>query len=184
MHLSFTVYCAAFFPTTLEKPALSRMQAARRGGRFALCHRPERLADLLEALRSHGLEPKRLRLVCRRAGDVPSLLLLEARRGGRPGLDIAAPEGTAINAAADGTVTFAGERGTYGNLVGITHENGFVTYYAHCSQLLVQEGDTVEQGETIALVGSTGRSTGPHLHFEVRVNGQRTNPRHYLPGTH
>ena len=63
----------------------------RWGGSFCLVHKPERLADLCCALRARGLEPKRLRLVCRRAGDAPSLLLLEARRGGRPGLDIAAP---------------------------------------------------------------------------------------------
>ena len=97
------------------------------------------------------------------------------------GLDIAAPEGTAINAAADGTVTFAGERGTYGNLVKLDHGNGFVTYYAHCSQLLVQEGDTVDQGETIALVGSTGRSTGPHCHFEVLWQGELLDPLACLP---
>ncbi len=92
------------------------------------------------------------------------------------GLDIAAPEGTAINAAADGTVTFAGERGTYGNLVVITHENGFVTYYAHCSKILVEVGDEVTQGTPVAAVGSTGRSTGPHCHFEVRYENEPIDP--------
>ena len=98
------------------------------------------------------------------------------------GLDIAAPEGTAINAAADGTVTFAGERGTYGNLVVITHENGFVTYYAHCSKILVEVGDEVAQGTPVAAVGSTGRSTGPHCHFEVRYENEPIDPLFYLPG--
>ena len=98
------------------------------------------------------------------------------------GLDIAAPEGTAINAAADGTVTFAGERGTYGNLVVITHENGFVTYYAHCSKILAEVGDEVTQGTPVAAVGSTGRSTGPHCHFEVRYENEPIDPLFYLPG--
>ena len=98
------------------------------------------------------------------------------------GLDIAAPEGTAINAAADGTVTFAGERGTYGNLVVITHENGFVTSYAHCSKILVEVGDEVTQGTPVAAVGSTGRSTGPHCHFEVRYENEPIDPLFYLPG--
>lgn len=97
------------------------------------------------------------------------------------GIDIAAPTGTPITAAAQGTVIWSGLRGTYGNLVKLDHGNGFVTYYAHCSQLLVQEGDTVDQGETIALVGSTGRSTGPHCHFEIRINGTAVNPLSYLP---
>ncbi|MGM9578472.1 MAG: peptidoglycan DD-metalloendopeptidase family protein [Evtepia sp.] len=98
------------------------------------------------------------------------------------GIDIPAPMGTAINAAADGTVLFAGERGTYGNLVIISHDNGFVTYYAHCSKFLVQAGDQVTQGQPIAAVGSTGRSTGPHCHFEVRYQNTPIDPLLYLPG--
>lgn len=98
------------------------------------------------------------------------------------GIDIAAPMGTAINAGADGTVIFAGEKGTYGNLVILSHENGFLTYYAHCSKLLVEVGDTVTQGQPIAAVGSTGRSTGPHCHFEVRYENERMDPLFYLPG--
>ena len=97
------------------------------------------------------------------------------------GIDIAAPTGTPITAAAQGTVIWSGLRGTYGNLVKLDHGNGFVTYYAHCSQLLVQEGDTVNQGETIALVGSTGRSTGPHCHFEVLWQGELLDPLACLP---
>lgn len=98
------------------------------------------------------------------------------------GVDIAASAGTAINAAADGVVTFSGEKGTYGNLVVVSHQNGFQTYYAHCSKLLVNVGDTVTQGQPIAAVGSTGRSTGPHCHFEVRYQNSPIDPLLYLPG--
>ncbi|MDO4515680.1 MAG: peptidoglycan DD-metalloendopeptidase family protein [Bacillota bacterium] len=98
------------------------------------------------------------------------------------GIDIAAPAGTAINAAADGVVTFAGVKGTYGNLVVVSHQNGFATYYAHCSKLLVSPGDTVTQGQPVAAVGSTGRSTGPHCHFEVRYQNSPIDPLLYLPG--
>ena len=96
------------------------------------------------------------------------------------GLDIAAPEGTAINAAADGTVTFAGYKGSYGYLVIITHDNGTQTYYGHNSSLLVSAGQKVYKGQQIAKAGSTGRSTGTHCHFEVRVNGTSVNPLSYL----
>ena len=99
------------------------------------------------------------------------------------GIDIAASAGTAINAAADGTVLFAGVKGTYGNLVILSHSNGFLTYYAHCSKLLVNVGDSVTQGQPIAAVGSTGRSTGPHCHFEVRYENKPIDPLCYLPGT-
>ncbi len=99
------------------------------------------------------------------------------------GIDIAASAGTAINAAADGTVIFAGVKGTYGNLVILSHSNGFLTYYAHCSKLLVNVGDSITQGQPIAAVGSTGRSTGPHCHFEVRYENKPIDPLCYLPGT-
>ena len=166
---------------TLEDICTAAAWLLRWGGSFCLVHKPERLADLCCALRARGLEPKRLRLVCRRAGDAPSLLLLEARRGGRPGLDIAAPSGTPIAASAGGQVIWAGPKGTYGNLVKIDHGNGFTTYYAHCSELLVQEGDQVTQGQTIALVGSTGRSTGPHCHFELLWQDELLDPQLCLP---
>ncbi len=96
------------------------------------------------------------------------------------GLDIAASAGTPIKAAASGTVTFAGKKGSYGNMLVITHSNGVQTYYAHCSKLYASVGKTVSQGETIAAVGSTGNSTGPHLHLEVRVNGVAYNPQNYV----
>ena len=96
------------------------------------------------------------------------------------GLDIATSTGTPIVAAASGTVTFAGWKGSYGNLLVISHADGVQTYYAHCSALYVSAGATVSQGQTIAAVGSTGNSTGPHLHLEVRVNGVAYNPQNYL----
>ena len=96
------------------------------------------------------------------------------------GLDIATSKGTPISAAASGTVAFAGYKGSYGYLVVISHGNGVQTYYGHCSSLYVSAGETVSQGQTIAAVGSTGNSTGPHLHFEVRVNGTAYNPENYV----
>ncbi len=98
------------------------------------------------------------------------------------GIDIAAPEGTPIVAAAAGKVLFAGNQGTgYGNLVIIHHEGDMITVYAHCSQILVAEGQRVRQGQEIATVGSTGRSTGPHLHFEIRKRTKPRNPLFFLP---
>ena len=102
------------------------------------------------------------------------------RRSSHTGLDISAPTGTAIKAAAAGTVTFSGYKGSYGNMLVISHGNGVQTYYCHCSKLYVGTGTQVSQGQTIAAVGSTGNSTGPHLHLEVRVNGVAYNPQNYV----
>lgn len=96
------------------------------------------------------------------------------------GLDIAAPAGTPIKAAASGTVSYSGWMSGYGYLIIIDHDNGVQTYYGHCSKLYVSEGETVEAGDKIAAVGSTGNSTGNHLHFEIRVNGSQVNPQQYL----
>lgn len=101
-------------------------------------------------------------------------------RGYHTGLDIATTTGTPISVAASGTVTYAGWQGGYGNLVIISHGNGVETYYAHCSKIYVTVGQEVSSGETIAAVGSTGNSTGPHLHLEIRVNGNIMNPQNYL----
>ena len=101
-------------------------------------------------------------------------------RGLHTGLDIANSKGTPIKAAAAGVVTYAGYKGSYGYMVVISHGNGVETYYAHCSRLYVSAGDTVSQGAVIAAVGSTGNSTGPHLHLEVRVNGVAKNPQNYI----
>lgn len=98
------------------------------------------------------------------------------------GLDIANDYGTPIMATAAGTVTFAGSTsGGYGNLVEIDHGNGFVTRYGHTSVVLVHEGMQVKQGDTIALMGSTGKSTGSHLHYEVNINGVAVDPMLFLP---
>ena len=97
------------------------------------------------------------------------------------GTDIAAPLGTEILAAAPGTVCFAGEKGSYGNLIQVDHGSGYVTRYAHCSAFLAQEGDWVDQGQPVALVGSTGRSTGPHCHFEIRRDGEPVDAETLLP---
>jgi len=103
------------------------------------------------------------------------------RNHNHAGLDIGAPYGTPIKAAAAGTVTYSGNCGDgYGNYVIILHANGVQTLYAHCSQLLVQKGQTVAQGDIIAKVGSTGNSTGNHLHLEVRKDGVIYDPQHYV----
>ncbi len=102
------------------------------------------------------------------------------RSFGHRGLDIAAPTGTSIKAAAGGTVTVAGWNNSYGYMIKISHGNGVETVYGHCSKLLVSKGQTVTQGQVIAKVGSTGDSTGSHLHLEVRANGILYNPQNYV----
>jgi murein DD-endopeptidase MepM/ murein hydrolase activator NlpD len=98
------------------------------------------------------------------------------------GLDFAAEQGTPIRASAGGTVAFAGFHPDFGWMVEIEHGNGLATRYAHASRLLVKQGAVVAPGDRIALVGTTGRSTGPHLHFEVLRHGEPTDPRRYLAG--
>ncbi len=100
--------------------------------------------------------------------------------GTHTGLDIANSTGTPIKAAAAGTVIYSGYKGNYGRMVVVAHTNSIQTYYAHCSRLYVNVGETVSQGQVIAAVGSTGNSTGPHLHLEIRVNGTAKNPQNYL----
>ena len=107
---------------------------------------------------------------------------LTGRRAFHAGLDFAAGHGTAIHAAAGGRVTVAGFRPDFGWVVEIEHGNGLTTRYAHASRLLVKAGDLVMPRDAIAAVGSSGRSTGPHLHFEVLRNGEATDPRRYLAG--
>lgn len=96
------------------------------------------------------------------------------------GVDFALAQGQPIYAADSGTVYYSGYSGGYGKLIKIDHGNGMQTYYAHCSSLLVSSGQHVEKGETIGLIGSTGNSTGPHLHFEVIINGNRVDPLDFL----
>lgn len=101
--------------------------------------------------------------------------------GFHEGLDIAVPTGTPVRAAKEGWVSFSGWNGGYGNTIDIDHGGGVVTRYAHNSRLLVSRGSFVYQGQVIAYSGNTGRSTGPHLHFEIHLNNRPVNPIRYLP---
>ncbi|MCD6326949.1 M23 family metallopeptidase [bacterium] len=96
------------------------------------------------------------------------------------GVDIACPKGTPIHATADGIVTKVKWCSGWGHAIEIDHGNGFSTWYAHCHKIIAQRGDHLKRGDVIALVGSTGRSTGPHLHYEVRINGKPQNPAQYM----
>ncbi|MGH8398070.1 MAG: peptidoglycan DD-metalloendopeptidase family protein [Gammaproteobacteria bacterium] len=97
-----------------------------------------------------------------------------------PGIDFAGPEGEPVKAVAAGVVTWAGPRSGYGNMVEIDHGNGYATLYGHSEKVLVHVGEVVKKGEEIALLGSTGRSTGPHVHFEVLYNGKPINPAQFV----
>lgn len=99
------------------------------------------------------------------------------------GQDISAPTGTPVSVTADGVVVIARWVKGYGNGIYVDHGNGITTRYGHLSRIDVVEGQTVKRGQQIGLVGSTGRSTGPHLHYEVRINGEPTSPLPYLPST-
>jgi hypothetical protein len=151
----------------------------------------ERQGDVLTLIESHLFEKKLDALM------VPSSLPVDGPVGsgfgfrsdpftGRPalhtGLDFPATPGTRIVAAAGGVVLSAGSHPQYGLLVELDHGNGLVTRYAHASRMLVQQGDLVKRGQPIAEVGNTGRSTGPHLHFEVLVEGVQQNPARFLQG--
>lgn len=155
---------------------------------LALEMKTARLERVLRAyegfLRNHGVVPNLW----------PVLGRLESGVGGRrnpfggrgyeyhEGQDIDAQYGSPVQAAASGRVIVAGWQRGYGNVVYIDHSHGLTTRYGHLSEIDVIVGQTVSRGQTIGLVGSTGRSTGPHLHYEVRVNNQPVNPRDYLPG--
>ena len=110
-----------------------------------------------------------------RYGHVSSI-----RSGAHTGTDIACAQGTPIKVTASGTVTFAGWNGSYGKLIKVSHGNGVETWYAHCTDLYGTVGQQVNAGDVIATVGSTGNSTGNHLHLEIRVNGTAVNPQRYL----
>ena len=104
------------------------------------------------------------------------------RQGQRhDGIDIAAPEGTVVGAAGSGTVVYTGEQSGYGSIVILRHLNGLITLYAHVSAILVHQNDKVAPGQPIARVGHSGRTTGPHLHFEVREGTRPRNPLLFLP---
>ncbi len=107
---------------------------------------------------------------------------IDGARRNHAGVDLAAPTGTPIHAVKDGVVRYAGSRGGYGNIVILDHGDGTETRYAHCDAVGVKDGQRVAAGEPIATVGSTGRSTGPHLHFEFRNRGAPVDPSALLSG--
>jgi murein DD-endopeptidase MepM/ murein hydrolase activator NlpD len=164
--------------------------------------RPVDNAAMLAALESKTAKVEReLRMYegfLRQHGVIPSLWpvsgRLESGLGGRrnpfggrgyeyhEGQDIDASYGTPVQVSASGRVVIAGRQRGYGNVVYVDHGNGLSTRYGHLSEINVTVGQTVTRGQTIGLVGSTGRSTGPHLHYEVRINNQPVDPRQYLPG--
>lgn len=113
--------------------------------------------------------------VTSRFGTVSSV-----RSSSHTGLDISTSRGTGIRPIANGTVVFASYKGSYGNLVIIDHGNGVQSYYAHCNAIYVSNGQAVDTNSVIAAVGSTGNSTGPHLHLEIRINGVPVNPQSYI----
>lgn len=114
-------------------------------------------------------------MISSRFGSVSSI-----RSSAHTGLDIATSMGTGFRPIAQGTVVFAGWKGSYGNLIIVDHGNGVQSYYGHCQALYVSVGDSVDSSTTIGAVGSTGNSTGPHLHLEIRINNTPVNPQNYL----
>ena len=116
-------------------------------------------------------------------GDVAQITSVLGFRGREfhTGIDIPAPKGEPVLAAMEGQVVFDGYSGGYGNLIQIQHRNGFITRYGHNSALLVKKGDFVKKGQIVALAGSTGRSTGNHVHFEILCNTIPLDPLDFLP---
>lgn len=98
------------------------------------------------------------------------------------GIDLAAPQGAPIRVVKDGTVVYADPYSGYGNLVVVLHNNGLTSHYGHCRTMIVKPGQKVRAGQIIATVGSTGITTGPHLHFELRINGKPYDPERSIPG--
>ncbi|MCI8654835.1 MAG: M23 family metallopeptidase [Clostridia bacterium] len=126
-------------------------------------------------IESMPINPNTRIMISSRFGEVSSI-----RSSAHKGLDLACKSGTDIKTIAKGTVVFAQNSGDLGNLVKVDHGNGVQTWYAHCSKIYASVGDEVEPGDVIAAVGSTGNSTGPHLHLEVRINGKAINPQLYI----
>ena len=152
----------------------------------------ERMADVIEEAQAKREEQERIDAMPDVNGiklaTIPVTGIITSRYGvssrirssDHTGLDIAAKSGTDIQVVADGVVEFAAYNGSYGKLVKINHGNGVETWYAHTSKIYVKVGQEVKAGDVIAAVGSTGNSTGPHLHFEIRINGEHVNPQNYL----
>jgi murein DD-endopeptidase MepM/ murein hydrolase activator NlpD len=142
--------------------ALERLQSARSAAELAPVHRPMTRVDRVSSVFGNRKDP------------------FTGRLAFHSGIDFAAPNGTDVLAAGAGKVSFVGQISGYGNVVEVTHGNGLITRYGHLSAFLVSEGQTVSTGTAIAKVGSTGRSTGPHLHFEVRRADAPVDPTRYL----
>lgn len=173
---------------------LGDARAAQVGAREAL---QARIAKLQDHSRQLAAQEAQIQALLQRAsrsnGPVSNIGLIWPVRGPvtseygsrwgsfHSGIDIAPPAGTPIRAAKSGTVVFSGYNGGYGNFVLIDHGGGVATAYAHMATVSMSQGQSVTQGQTVGTVGSTGNSTGPHLHFEVRINGAARNPRSYLP---
>ena len=142
--------------------ALSRYKAARLAVDAAPIHRPIAASVRMSSGYGNRSDP------------------FTRRKAFHSGVDFPSPTGTTVIAAGEGKVTYAGKKSGYGNVVEITHAGGVMTRYAHLSAFLVKEGQSVSRGTPIARVGSTGRSTGPHLHFEVRIKNGAVDPTRYL----
>lgn len=163
---------------------------ARLGEELALLdEQADRSNDIFTLAESRLLESRLLAMMIPSSAPVPGLIgsgfgfrydPFNGRRALHNGLDFPASTGTPIRAAAGGVVRSAERHPQYGLLVELDHGNALMTRYAHASKLLVQAGDLVKRGQKIALVGSTGRSTGPHLHFEVLLDGVHQNPAKFL----
>jgi murein DD-endopeptidase MepM/ murein hydrolase activator NlpD len=142
--------------------ALDRYAAAKGAADVAPIHRPIVGATRISSIFGNRKDP------------------FTGRLAFHPGIDFAAPQGTTVLSAGAGTVTFVGQISGYGNAIEITHAGGIITLYGHLSAFIAQQGDVVDTGTPIARVGSTGRSTGPHLHFEVRRSDSSINPAPFL----
>lgn len=167
-------------------PSLEELQQTVASMQTALAAREQSLTSLKEELAAKNARLAATPSIWPASGQVTSRFGWRSSPwGGRssdyhPGIDIASDYGTPIVAAADGVVSFSSWYSGYGNLVQVDHGNGIVTLYGHCSQLVAKEGQTVKKGQLIAYMGSTGASTGTHVHYEVRVNGTAVNPDKFL----
>lgn len=193
--------------TTTSRSGVVRPDSQQHGGQGGPSVRPElnELANLVKDMQTNAKEREKSLAALKQAlieknerlaatpsiwpasGEVSSRFGWRSSPWGgwqgdyHPGIDIASDYGTPIVAAADGVVTSAGyNSGGYGNLVEIDHGNGIVTLYGHCSSFAVSAGQRVHKGDVIAYMGSTGNSTGTHVHYEVRVNGTAVNPASFL----
>lgn len=184
---------AAMRKLNLDPRVMSRQAQQGMGGPFEAIAGADDIDPRFERL---GLSLARMAVLERALSGIPQVVPATAqsitsgfgyrrdpfngRAAMHSGIDFKGPIGSPIFAAADGRVTFAGRRGGYGNVVEVTHPNGLLTRYAHLSRIDVRLGQMVRAGATLGGLGSTGRSTGPHLHFEVRLSDRAINPRPFL----